>query len=283
MKKILKSIQFISLIAMTLFIVLLVVLISIPKTQKLILGTVGFGLTLYGFNELGPQISKSALNSRYKLTGNDYRAFSVQNTKNGNYALAINALENAISLDIKYKEYYGWVLLYYYRDYKRAYKILNDYDQLTPNFSDPVFGENVNYLKGLALLKMDRFQGAIDEFDIYINYVTNESGEKWVDVYAFVERGNAYLKKKMYQEAINNYDLAIANYANNTEAYFYKSIAYTKKDELDSALTSANKAYQLISKGYKHEDNYIEYFHEVYPAQVIRLMEEINEKLYLNN
>ena len=75
----------------------------------------------YGNNERGNAIIEFSL-SKIKNPGeNVYHAISVQNTKNGNYDIAITALEKAYVISPNdFGAYYGWVLLYYYHDYKKA-------------------------------------------------------------------------------------------------------------------------------------------------------------------
>lgn len=276
MRKIIGFLKYFTFIFSILILILIVITLIFPITRQLYFYHLGFKLTYYGFNDLGPKIGKYGLPDNNFLFGEPFRSFSVQNTKNGNYHLAIDALEEAVKRNPSIKEYYGWVLLYYYRDYNKSYQILDEYDKKTPNFSDPVIGENVNYLKGLALMKMNRFEEAIKEFNIYIDYVSNSVGEDWVDVYAFVNRGNSYVQINEFERAINDYNTAIRNYTTCSEAYFYKAQTLLKLNNIDSALISAKKSHNLITVGhYKHEDTYIEYFHEIYPVQVKRLINEI--------
>jgi tetratricopeptide (TPR) repeat protein len=74
----------------------------------------------FGNNERGNEIMRYAISKSSGVTGDDYHEWSVQNTKNGNYVTAIEALEKAVSLDPNLYGYYGWVLLYYYHDYTKA-------------------------------------------------------------------------------------------------------------------------------------------------------------------
>jgi tetratricopeptide (TPR) repeat protein len=74
----------------------------------------------FGNNERGNEIMRYAISKYSGVTGDDYHEWSVQNTKNGNYVTAIEALEKAVSLDPNLYGYYGWVLLYYYHDYTKA-------------------------------------------------------------------------------------------------------------------------------------------------------------------
>jgi len=279
MKKVIRFLKGVLLVIISALIILISILLIIPITQKALIGVTGFGLTLYGFNETGLRVSSLMLNEKYNLTGKVYRSLSVQHTKNGNYGFAINALEKAVSMDETCKDYYGWVLLYYYRDYERAYQVLQEYDELTPEFSDFAVGENVNYLKGLALLKMDRFEEAITEFDKYIENEIKAAGEDWVDVYAFVNKGIALARLGQHDLAIEEYNRAIENYENCTEAYYYKSISLLEENRLEAALAFAEYSSELIGKGFKHEENYIELFHEIYPSQTSKLIRKIDERL----
>lgn len=280
MKKFFEIVRQVLVITTAIVLALFIVTLVFPITRQAYYYYVGSRLTYYGFNEIGPKIADLSIkDDNLFLFSEQFRSFSVQNTKNGNYNLAIDALEEAIKRNPSVKEYYGWVLLYYYKEYQKAYEILDEYDRLTPNFSDPVIGENVNYLKGLALLKMDKHQEAIKEFDLYIEDVTSSVGQDWVDVYAFVNKGNSYFELNEYQKAINSYNLAIKHYKNCTEAYYFKSKSYLELNILDSALSNGQKANNLILNDFKNEDIYVEYFHEIYPIQVNRLIDDIKKKM----
>ncbi len=279
MRKLFKIVRQVLVIITTIILTFFILTIIFPITRQAYFYYVGSRLTYYGFNEIGPQIAGLSIKDTSFVFSEQFRSFSVQNTKNGNYNIAIDALEEAIKRKASIKEYYGWVLLYYYKEYQKSYKMLDEYDMLTPNFSDPVIGENVNYLKGLALLKMDSNQKAIKEFDIYIDYVTLSVGQDWVDVYAFVNKGSSYFELKEYQNAINSCNLAIKHYKNCSEAYYLKSKSFLELNLLDSALSNAQKANNLILNNFKHEDIYVEYFHEIYPSQVMRLINDIEKKM----
>jgi tetratricopeptide (TPR) repeat protein len=87
-----------------------------------------------GDDKIGNELMHDAILKLDTLKGEDYRTLSVQNTKNGNYVVAIDALEKAVKLDSTINGYYGWVLLYYYHDYAKALRHLEKYDALTPTF-----------------------------------------------------------------------------------------------------------------------------------------------------
>ena len=109
---------------------------------------------------------------------------------------------------------------------------------------------------------------AVDEFNSYINAMTTTIGEDWVDVYTFVQKGRCLTELGQFDEAITSYNKAIKHYENCTEAYYFKGltqIAMTKKEE---ACTNFNTALGLIKTGFKNEDAYVEYFHEIYTQQI---------------
>ncbi|MEQ8908829.1 MAG: hypothetical protein RIC95_06535 [Vicingaceae bacterium] len=253
--------------------------LAFPVTRGFYFLSIGGQLCYNGFNDIGSSISHYGIEGELSDIAELQRSFSVQHTKNGNYHLAIKALEKAKELDPEVKAYYGWVLLYYYRDYERAYQILDEYDRLSPNFSDPVVGENVNYLKGLAQLKRGNAKLAIHEFTTYIDYVSATAGEEWVDVYAFINRGTAHLKLAEYTAARQDFKKAIKHYDECTEAFYLMAQSYLKEEKVDSAKQAIQKANSLMERGWKHEINYVESFHEIYPQEVERLRQKLKSRL----
>lgn len=230
---------------------------------------IGYQTIYHGKNDKGNTLIEYALSKRDSVTAEDYRHWSVQNTKNGNYAIAINKLEKAMRLNPKeVSAYYGWVLLYYYRDYEKALKILEQNDAYTPNFPDAPMGEDIHYLKGLCYIQMKHYEKALSEFNTYINNLSATHGEDFVDVYTFVQKGRCLTQLGKYNEAINSYKKAIKYYENCTEAYYFMGLTQLEMNENDSACLNLNTALNMINKGYKSSDTYVEYFHEIYPQQI---------------
>ncbi len=117
-------------------------------------------------------------------------------------------------------------------------------------------------------MQLNHYQNAVDEFDIYINNLAVTHGEDFVDVYTFVQKGRCLSGLGRYQEAIPSYEKAIKYHENCSEAYYFMGLTQLKMDENSNACESLNIALDLINKGYKSSDNYIEYFHEIYPQQI---------------
>ena len=255
----------------------LIIILAIVFNQitfRLLLG-VGSMDVYNGNNERGNIIMSYAISKIEVEDGQIYHSLSVQNTKNGNYNVAIPALEKAIKLNPEEgTAYYGWVLLYYYHDYEKALRVLEQCDAYTLNFSDAPMGEDIHYLKGLCHMQLGRYQKALDEFDIYINNLASTHGEDFVNVYTFVQRGRCLTQVGEFDKAINSYKKALKYYDKCTEAYYFMGLTQLKINEKDSACSSFNSALNLIQKGHKSADTYVEYFHEIYPQQIEKAITE---------
>ncbi len=229
----------------------------------------GYQAIYFGKDEAGNALIDYAFSRMDSVTADDYRHWSVQNTKNGNYAKAIELLEKAMELNPQEtSRYYGWVLLYYYRDYHKALSILNLHDDYTPNFDDAPMGEDIHYLKGLCYMQLLDYNKALSEFDRYITHTTESHGEKFVNVYTFVQKGRCLEIVGKPKKAIQAFEKAIELYDKCSEAYYFMGLAQLKMGEKELACENFNTALQLVNKGYKSEDNYVEYFHEIYAPQI---------------
>ena len=251
--------------------VVVLIVLTIIYSQLFFRVLLGFGSldTYYGNNERGNKIMNYAISRIEDKEEEIYHHLSIQNTKNGNYNIAIAALEKAFGINPKeVAAYYGWVLLYYYHDYEKALVILDYCDALTPNFSDAPMAEDIHKLKGLAHMQLENYEKAIEEFDLNISEITETIGEEWVNVYMFVNKGRCLSAQNKHKKSIEAYQTALNNYQKCTEAYYYMALDQLEIKEEELACKNLNTAYTLIKKGYKSADNYIEYFHEVYEQEI---------------
>ena len=223
----------------------------------------------YGNNERGNAIMEFALSKIKKPRASTYHAISVQNTKNGNYNIAITALEKAYKINPnEVGAYYGWVLLYYYHDYKKAIALLNEYNALTPKFSDYAMGECIHYLKGLAYKELGDYELALKEFDLSIKNSLEEHDESWIDYQILLNRGITLFYQNKNEEAITEFERVIKNYNECSEAFYFKGLALVNLNKKVEACSSLTKSLVLIKKGYKSFDSYVELFHEVYEQDI---------------
>jgi tetratricopeptide (TPR) repeat protein len=218
----------------------------------------------HGNNDRGNRIINFVLSHIDEPSYELLHAISVQNLKNGNYAIAFDNLTKASALDNEVYGYFGWVMLYYFRDYDRALKYLDIYDSLTPNFSDAPVGENIDYLRGLAYLQLGQFQKAITYFDQYISETTLEAGEDWVEVSTFYYKGIALFEVDDFEKAKENFELAISYHSDFTESYYYLFLSLkTMQKSKEEYLPIIKKAKHLASQGRFRTDIYVSFFYPV--------------------
>ena len=240
---------------------------SIPIDNPYAVMGLGYQDVYIRNNERGNALMRYGLSKlEVAPTYEDYHALSVQNTKNGNYNVACQYLDTAATLNPEVYGYYGWIMLYYYRDYKRSLEYLDIYDKLTPGFRDNPAGEDIDFLRGLALMQMGKYDEAISAFSTNISNVTAESDEEWVNIYAFFYKGRCLHHQENYTAAISFYNKTLQYYYSSAEAYFYKGLA--EQSLGNDGSKSLNKALTLCLQKNKQSDSYVELFDEVYPSQI---------------
>ncbi len=193
-----------------------------------------------------------------------YREKAIPYNQLGDIHLGFPLMEKAAALDPRSAlNYYCWLLLYQYRDYERALMRLNQYDDMTPDQTDAVWGRNIHFLKGIVRKQLGHQPTAIKEFSICVE----EDGEN-VDTYVYVYRGICHHQMKDYDQAIADFDTAIADYDKCTMAFYYKALTLLEMDRKEEALLCLKKAEDLLKKGYKQTDPYVEIFDEVHLEMV---------------
>lgn len=229
----------------------------------------GTYISYHGNDQCSNAMMKLCMAAHDSMTAANWHVYSVQNTKNGNYAEAVAALKKAVLLDpIDIEGYYGWVLLYYYRDYERSLKHLEHYDQLSPGVEAPV-GENIHFLKGLCHYQMSNYQKAIEEFGLNEDFEVTRFGRKNANGYIYFYIARCYDRLGNIKAAETYYKKAVKYTVFPTEAYYYLGMLHKyNKGNASSGIRYLKDAYNLLLKGYKQQDIYVELFDEVYLTQV---------------
>jgi tetratricopeptide (TPR) repeat protein len=237
-------------------------------------------MALHGNEKYGNELAKKCISKNDSITAGNWHAYSVQNTKNGNYAEAIYGLENSLAIAANEMEgYYGWVLLYYYRDYNRALLHLNHYDSLTPKVVDAPVGENIHFLKGLCYYQLNEFEKSITEFKINENFEINSFSKKNVNAYIYFYIARNYDKLNNLKLAETYYKKAIKQAQFPVEANYYLGLLYKYKIKNSKKASSClDTSFKYVIKGYKQQDIYVELFDEVYYLQI---KEEIENKILI--
>lgn len=227
-------------------------------------------ISYHGNDKCANELMNLCIEKHDSITAGDWHTYSVQNTKHGNYAEAIQALEKSLAInDIEMEGYYGWVLLYYYRDYKKSLHHLNHYDSLTPNDVDAPVGENIHFLKGLCYYQLNQYENSIKEFKKNEKFEISRFGQKNCNSYIYFYMARNYEKLNNFKQAEKYYKKAIKQSQFPVEANYYLGMLYKYKKHNNILATSYfRNAYNFIMKGYKQQDIYVELFDEVYLSQV---------------
>lgn len=246
----------------------LVVLLAInPNLFHLTKSFYGSQLQWYGYDDTGGQIVDLSLSKLSKESAELYHLYSIQNTKNGNYDEAIKYLNRAAELaPMNVDGYYGWCLLYYYRDYDKALFYLNRLDDAT-DYVDYVGDDNILYAKALCYKQKGEYAMALKLLQDVIQYELDTHSDSWITHQMYFQTARTFHLMAKYEEAIQYYDKAIAKWDGSSESFYYKGIAQIKNGNIKGC-KNIKMANQMVSQGLKSSDSYVQLFDEIYPEQV---------------
>lgn len=274
MKKWIKRILF-TLFSIIFVLILLFVTIK-PRAYYIINYAIGAKLQWFGYDKEGNEMIETSIKNLKKFSASQYHLVSIQNTKNGNFNKAIEYLDKASELEPKEVDgYYGWVLLYYYRDYEKALFHLNRYDSFTPDFDDYVGDDNILYAKALCYKEMGQYSKALELFNEAIKSELKGHDESWISHQLYFQKGRTLHLLGKHNKAIEYYDNTIRLWGESSEAFYYKGLAYIELNNAQAGYENLNKALDLIKKGYKTSDNYVALFDEVYQVEIEKTINEL--------
>lgn len=250
---------------------------------------VGFG-TLLILLVIGFTIWWNAKSNREKsdffLTFNDFERaikydqnnseawmeYSVQFNKAGDFEKGFHYLDKAVELDPKlHLGYRAWIRLRKMRDYDKALIDFDKLDNLTPNFVDAPWGEDIDFLRGECYFGKKEYKKAIELFNRNIE----NKGEDWTDIYAFVYLGLCQYELGNYKESINEFQRALTQSTNIPESYFGMAKSYQKLGEIAKAKENILKSEAHI--GSKRNDVYNELLNEIYLSEILAFKEQLIE------
>jgi len=230
-------------------------------------GFYGSQIQWFGYDVKGSEIVEESLSKISNPSAELYHNYSVQNTKNGNYDEAIKYLNKAAEIDPKNVDgYFGWCLLYYYRDYEKALFHLNRLDTAT-TFVDYVGDDNILYAKGLCFKGLENYTKALELFKEAIEYEIMEHGESWINHQMLFQTGRVLHLMKKPKEAIEYYDKALLNWDGSSESLYYKGLAELELGK-ESGCSNLKEALYKVRQGIKSTDSYVKLFDEVYTTQI---------------
>ncbi len=162
---------------------------------------------------------------------------SVAHLKRGMPHKWLPQYNKAVVLDSAYRiPWRGYLYLWFYRDYKKAIADFDASDTLTPNFIDAPQGHSVDYWRGIAYLGLKDYKNSIAYFEKHIKKETEEFGEDYVDLNAFLYNGIAYYESGNIEKALQDYEVGY----NNKRAYV-ETLRQLYYDDLLELKTEINK------------------------------------------
>lgn len=229
-------------------------------------------------NHLGPRQgtpkSMTLLDSILKLDPSHaaaWREISIPYLKRGMPLEWKPLIDKAVLLDPKtWQPMRGYLYLFFYRDYKNAISDFNASDSLTPYLDYPQ-GHSVDFWRGIAHLGAKEYDRSIAYWDKHINKETEDSGEDWVELEAFLYRGIAYYEAGNPEKGMENFDKVIQYFKQSADAKYYKARILFESGEQDSALAMVNAAIVDFEKGYFNNRDYVESLRQIYRVDLEEL------------
>lgn len=167
----------------------------------------------------------------------------------------------------------GYLYLWFYRDYKKAIADFNASDTLTPNFIDYPQGHSVDYWRGIAYLGLNDYINSVYYWNKHIKKETQETGEEWVEINAFLYRGIAYYEWGDKEKALENFNKVITLFKQSADAKYYKAKILIEKGNNNEANDLINDAIIDFKAEYYNNRPYVETLRQIYLEDLEELLQ----------
>jgi len=187
--------------------------------------------------------------------------------------------DKAVEYDAKtWQPWRGYLYLWFYRDYKKAIVDFDASDTLTPNFIDAPQGHSVDYWRGIAYLGLKNYEKSNWYFEKHIKKETEDFGEDYVDLTAFLYNGIAYFEAENFEDALVNFDKQLKHGRNlSADAKYYKAQILKAENRIVESKAMIDSAIEDFNSGYYNHRPYVETLKQIYPEDLK------NFKTLLNN
>jgi tetratricopeptide (TPR) repeat protein len=181
----------------------------------------------------------------------------------------------AVVLDPKQRiPWRGYLYLWFYRDYEKAIADFNASDTLTPYLDYPQ-GHSVDFWRGIAYLGLKDYENSIAFWEKHITKETEDSGEDWVELEAFLYRGIAYYEAGNNKKAVENFDKAIQYFKHTADSKFYKAKILNEQGDTSEALRLVDDAIADFNDGYYNNRGYVETLRQIYMEDLTDLRDSL--------
>ncbi len=185
--------------------------------------------------------------------------------KTRKYSLGMKYLQKAVELNPdRYLSYQAFIKCIFVKDYQDAIEDFNILLKTDPNGT--VQDHPYYFYIGLCHLQLDQFESAKSMLYKSIQAQMQENGENWVHFLDYFYLGIAFYELKIFDLAIKQFDRALNEYPELSDAHYYKSCSLSRQGKTQQAKESMLKTKQYIKQGYTINDQNALY--EKYPYQI---------------
>lgn len=170
--------------------------------------------------------------------------------------------------------YKAYCWLYFYRDYETAIRELDIYDAFTPNFVDYPQATSVDFMRGVAYLKLGKLDKALEYLEKHMLDEKENTGAEYIEPKDYLMLGVAWYEKGDFAKALEVIDEGLLHNDTTADLYFYRALVTTRMKNMDGAKPYLDKAEYYIANGGKNIRPYIEEFYAVYQQDVDKLRSE---------
>lgn len=173
-------------------------------------------------------------------------------------------MDRAVYYDAKtWQPWRGYLYLWFYRDYEKAIADFNASDTLTPHIDYPQ-GHSVDFWRGIAYLGLKDYENSIAYWDKHIVKETNDSGEDWVELEAFLYRGIAHYESGNTDKAMENFEKILQYFKVSADAKYYMAKIFLERKQHKKAKKFLEEAKVDFKKGFYNNRPYVEALREIY-------------------
>jgi len=171
--------------------------------------------------------------------------------------------------------YKAYCWLYFYRDYEIALKDIERFDAFTPDFVDYPQATSVDFMRGVAYLRLDKLDRALEYLEKHMADEKKNTGAAYIEPKDYLMLGVAWYEKGNYIKALEVIDEGLLHNHSTADLYYYRALVSSKLKDAKGAKSYLDKAEHYIANGGKNIRPYIEEFYAVYQQDVDRLRKEI--------
>jgi tetratricopeptide (TPR) repeat protein len=193
--------------------------------------------------------------------------------KQQKYSLAIACYDKAVKLERQnYLARFAFLKCIFAKDYQSA---LVDFETYRTEFGTTVEQDHfIEFYMGICYLQLNQFEEAQKLFMQSIALEEKSSGNTYVHYLDRFYLAISFYQQKRYEEAIIEFDKVLEEYADFSDALYYKSICLANLDRKEEAkyLAETGELSYRAGKTFNEDSN----LYEVYPYQVTWEWKSIN-------